>query len=175
MQFLATLGIEAANILRYLLPAFCYVAGGVLGIGACVALYEGPRDPRRGVAYYGTAFLSLLVASLLISIDQVANLTSATLGGDARIGIGGGLLAYSDPNLAASTSPVDGFLTVVRIFLPALYALGMLSLVCAVMALRQVGRSSDHPLRRAVVRAAAAAILLNSKTIATSVLSGGGA
>ena len=63
------------------------------------------------------------------------------------------LLAYSDPNLAASSGPADGFLAVVVIFLPALYALGMLSLVCAVMELRRIGRSSERPLRRAGVRA----------------------
>lgn len=173
MHFLVTLGIEVANVLRYLLPAFCYLAGGVLGINACVMLYTGGRDPRRGIAHYGTAFLSLLVASLLLTIDRVANLTSASIGGNARVGIGGGLLAYSDPNLAASGSPAGAFLAVVGIFLPALYALGMLSLVCAVMDLRQVDRSSDRPLRRAGVRATAAAILLNADTIATSLLSGG--
>ena len=73
---------------------------------------------------------------------------------------------------AATGGPADGFLAVVVTFLPALYALGMLSLVCAVMELRQIGRSSDKPGRRVGVRAAAAAILLNSRTIATSLLSG---
>lgn len=172
MQLLATLGIEVANVLRYLLPAFCYVAAGVLGINGCVMVHEGGRDPRRGLAHYGTAFLSFLVAALLISIDRVANLTSASIGGDGRVGIGGGLLAYSDPNLASSGSAAGAFLAVVETFLPALYALGMLSLVCAMMELRQIGRSSDKPVRRAAVRAAAAAILLNARTIATSLLSG---
>ena len=172
MQFLVTLGIEVANVLRYLLPAFCYLAAGVLGIIGCVMIHEGGRDPRRGLVHHGAAFLSFLVAALLLAIDRVANLTSASLGGEARVGIGGGLLAYSEPNLAASSGPADGFLAVVVTFLPALYALGMLSLVCAVMELRQIGRSSDKPGRRVGVRAAAAAILLNSRTIATSLLSG---
>lgn len=173
MHFLATLGTEIANVLFFLLPVFCYLAGGFLGVAACLAIYNGGRDPRNGLAHYGKAGLALLVASLLISIDQVANITSATLGGDAVVGIGGGLLAYSDPSLSGSSSPGAAFLAVVKIFVPALQALGMLSLVCAVMTLREAGRASNHPLRRAAVRAAAAVVLLNSKTIATSLLSGG--
>ena len=103
MNFLVNLLTDFANVLRYLIPAFCYLGGGVLMCFAVVQMAESGRDPRQGMGHHLKIILTITVASLLLSYVAVVNLFSATFGGTEQIGLGGGLLAYTQPNLIGAT------------------------------------------------------------------------
>jgi len=169
VQYLVNLSIDFANALRYLIPAFCYVAALVLAIGGAVALYSGGKDPRHGVGYYMLVGVTFIVASLLLSFPTVLNLFSASIGGSAHASLGGGLLSYTPVNIGGGTLK-DSILAIVGLFKPSIQAFGALSILFGLMKLRQVGRSSGNPFFNAMVHFACGALLLNVEPIAQTLI-----
>lgn len=171
MQFLLNLSTDIANTLFYLMPAFCYVAALVLAISGSVALYNGGKDPRRGVGYYMLVGATFIVASLLLSFPTVLNLFSATIGGTAHASLGGGVLSYTSANIGAGTLS-DSILAIVGLLKPAIQAFGALSILYGLMKLRQIGRAAGNPFANAMVHFALGSVLLNIETIAQAFMQG---
>lgn len=169
MQYLVNLSIDVANALRYLMPAFCYVAALVLAIAGAVALYGGGKDPRHGVGYYMLVATTFIVASLLLSFPTVLNLFSASIGGTASASLGGGLLSYTPANVGGGTLK-DSILAIVGLFRPSIQAFGALSILFGLMKLRQVGRASGNPFFNAMVHFVCGALLLNIEPIAQTLM-----
>lgn len=169
MQYLVNLSIDVANALRYLMPAFCYVAAPVLAIGGAIALHSGGKDPRHGVSYYMLVATTFIVASLLLSFPTVLNLFSASIGGTASASLGGGLLSYTPANIGGGTLQ-DSILAIVGLFKPSIQAFGALSILFGLMKLRQVGRSSGSPFFNAMVHFVCGALLLNIEPIAQTLM-----
>jgi len=169
VQYLVNLSIDVANALRYLMPAFCYVAALVLAIAGAVALYGGGKDPRHGVGYYMLVATTFIVASLLLSFPTVLNLFSASIGGTASASLGGGLLSYTPANVGGGTLK-DSILAIVGLFRPSIQAFGALSILFGLMKLRQVGRASGNPFFNAMVHFVCGALLLNIEPIAQTLM-----
>jgi len=172
VQYLVNLSIDVANALRFLMPAFCYVAALVLAIAGAVALYTGGKDPRHGIGYYMLVATTFAVASLLLSFPTVLNLFSASIGGSARASLGGGLLSYTPVNVGGGTLQ-DSILAIVGLFKPSIQAFGALSILFGLMKLRQVGRASGSPFFNAMVHFACGALLLNIEPIAQTLMQAG--
>jgi len=169
VQYLVNLSIDVANALRYLMPAFCYVAALVLAIAGAVALYGGGKDPRHGVGYYMLVATTFIVASLLLSFPTVLNLFSSSIGGTASASLGGGLLSYTPANVGGGTLK-DSILAIVGLFRPSIQAFGALSILFGLMKLRQVGRASGNPFFNAMVHFVCGALLLNIEPIAQTLM-----
>lgn len=174
MQGFVNLAADIAFGITAMIPAICYLGGGILLLASFYGFWQiphaGSHTSRRPI----WPFVSLFFAATLLSFDQMLNFANNTFGGGVQTNLSQGLTSYQPPQVNSSSfagaTPQDMLLNIITTFDFFFQAYGALIVLLALFAFYENQRGNRHRYGHPIVQTVFGIAVMNIQSIASAVI-----